>query len=792
MRIDRLECRQFAGVTRREYDFDEHLNLLIGRNETGKSTLIDLLYSLFFEEVGNTVGKAFKDKYFMHTTGPYQVNSAKGRVCFTAKGGPYELEKVWMDKNGRCELTLPNNADISGKDAVAPVLADLLGYGKAIYDEFIFPSQKRGSTVLEGLLGAKGSENVKELASVVSRAVMETGGMDVGKIAEKMDKKISALDGNWDFSRNLPKRDSKGERGIGNKWKVGNGTILEAYYAREEAKQNRKDAEDRERAYDSAGEALREAEQKQTAEEDRLRDFRAVQVKLEKRNRAMEDRKKAQVTARETESAATEWPKVKAQYRQADGLRKELKQAERKELYDRISGLIKAKQEAEEALKAAGEISEEDVRNADKYLRETERIQARLSGMKLTARIEQLGKEPVILQNLITGEEQPVTGDVRITEAVRISIPGIADIRLTPEGADPDVLQADLTAAQDGLKAVLGKYGAGTVQELKEKKDTADTLKRRFDDAAGKAEEAMENCDWEALQAEAAAFPAGLRPSAEVKREITDLCSRESADSFCGRMQSKAEEYEKRYQDEENLEALRRQALEEVEKNNRLLEEIKDIPYEFLSVEDPDRYAKDLDDVIQNLKEDTKEKRARREAAARDLPEVSAEEYDETMREKDEEFRREMEQYRHWTHIRDVFLRLKDSMQGNPAGDIEKAFRENLAAVSADRLKLEGLNEKMATSIVSGDHPLSLEILSEGTKNTISLAFRLAVLQHLYPEGGAVAVFDDPFTDMDPDRVREACALIRKFAEKNQVIFVTCDDKYRELLGGKVLETEQA
>ena len=70
--------------------------------------------------------------------------------------------------------------------------------------------------------------------------------------------------------------------------------------------------------------------------------------------------------------------------------------------------------------------------------------------------------------------------------------------------------------------------------------------------------------------------------------------------------------------------------------------------------------------------------------------------------------------------------------------------------------------------------------------------FRLAVLEHLYPEGGAVAVFDDPFTDMDPVRVQEACRLIRKFSEKNQVIFVTCDGKYRELLGGNVLSMDPA
>ena len=67
-------------------------------------------------------------------------------------------------------------------------------------------------------------------------------------------------------------------------------------------------------------------------------------------------------------------------------------------------------------------------------------------------------------------------------------------------------------------------------------------------------------------------------------------------------------------------------------------------------------------------------------------------------------------------------------------------------------------------------------------KDTISLAFRLAMLEHLYPEGEGLAVFDDAFTEMDPRRVQQSCELIRKFAEKNQVIFITCDDKYSDLM----------
>ena len=74
--------------------------------------------------------------------------------------------------------------------------------------------------------------------------------------------------------------------------------------------------------------------------------------------------------------------------------------------------------------------------------------------------------------------------------------------------------------------------------------------------------------------------------------------------------------------------------------------------------------------------------------------------------------------------------------------------------------------------------------MSEGTKETVSLAFRLAVLDHLFPEGGGVIVFDDPFTDMDADRTEQSCELIRECAQRHQVIFLTCKKEYLDSLNG--------
>ena len=89
--------------------------------------------------------------------------------------------------------------------------------------------------------------------------------------------------------------------------------------------------------------------------------------------------------------------------------------------------------------------------------------------------------------------------------------------------------------------------------------------------------------------------------------------------------------------------------------------------------------------------------------------------------------------------------------------------------------------------IYSNDILLDYGKLSDGTKETVSLAFRLAVLDHLFPDGGGVIVMDDPFNDMDSDRVAQSCLLLKECAKRHQVIFLTCREEYLPALEGNLI-----
>ena len=167
---------------------------------------------------------------------------------------------------------------------------------------------------------------------------------------------------------------------------------------------------------------------------------------------------------------------------------------------------------------------------------------------------------------------------------------------------------------------------------------------------------------------------------------------------------------------------------------------------------------------------------------------ASVEDLQEIVSDQDAELERLKEEFKAWKQIKTVAEGILNSTDSNPLQQFEDDFRKYLAFLSKDGITLSSLGKKLEADIYSGDNRMTFELLSEGTKDTVALAFRLAVVKFLFPNGGGFAVFDDPFTDMDAERRARACSLLKEFAENNQIIFVTCDRSYADTLQGNFID----
>ena len=454
-----------------------------------------------------------------------------------------------------------------------------------------------------------------------------------------------------------------------------------------------------------------------------------------------------------------------------------------------MSALKQKLREQTDRLAVLGTIDAADIRTAETCQRTIQRLEAKIQGLNLAANLRLLGDTAVSVVSAATGAELDIgNGAFSITEAVEIRVPGVMEMQLMPRGVDLDQVRSDLAQARGQLSGIFDAYGVDSVAALRDNLEESRSLNSSIANLESQISLKLNGLDWSGV--EAAADPTA-DSVANVQMKIRKLCGNQSIESFLGTLDGQIRSYRDQYANQETLAATLTAAEGQADTYRRKLSESDEIPEEYRAVTDADAYAAQLKADEARWDEKLDALTAELLDAQLQLDEKSAEEYAEEYRQLHEKFREEQAQYHHWKHIYDVFMDLKAREMGDPTQDIQQNFQENLSAMTDGGLRLENMDEKLHAAMVSGDSRLTYATLSEGTKDTISLAFRLAMLEHLYPDGGAVAVFDDPFTDMDPRRTAQACRLLQRFAQRNQVLFITCDDKYTGLLEGNVISMEK-
>ena len=278
----------------------------------------------------------------------------------------------------------------------------------------------------------------------------------------ELDTLISSYDGHWDFAADMPENGNK--RGLSNKWKNNVGKILEAYYALEEVRKLRDDAELAERAYEFATAQLQECRKMQAEEEAKLDAFNDVRGKIEQKNNLNTLLQKNEAEMKNASEAKRRWPEADDRLKKAKALKEQLEKAKKKEIFDTVSDLRNQEAEKEAELSEVGTVSQEDVGSVEKTSREIERLEAKLSGVRLQAKITPQGSWPVKVRSLatdrvITETQGNAPKDVQIEEAVSIEVPDVVSIQLVPSGVDVDRITSGLQEKKEVLSAILKKYG---------------------------------------------------------------------------------------------------------------------------------------------------------------------------------------------------------------------------------------------------------------------------------------------------------------------------------------------
>ncbi|MDD4439914.1 MAG: AAA family ATPase, partial [Tissierellia bacterium] len=242
MIIKKYHSGRFAGIKDVSVEFKDGLNVILGSNESGKSTLVEGIHSVLFKP-GKIGRKSAEDKEFHSKFMPYPIgDSIDGEIDLEHNGEIYTLSKEW-GADASSKLTMPNKIVIKSDLSINDTLKDVYIYGEGTYSSVFFLKQYYLKEAINRIVQNK--EATGEISSLLRSTIMELDGVSLESLGQKIQDEIDTLLKRWDVERNYPENN----KGINNPYKVGFGQVVESYYAKERIKLEMDRAEEAEKKF---------------------------------------------------------------------------------------------------------------------------------------------------------------------------------------------------------------------------------------------------------------------------------------------------------------------------------------------------------------------------------------------------------------------------------------------------------------------------------------------------------------------------------------------------------------
>ena len=790
MKIKQVSCEQFAGISNLDVSFDDGINVVYGKNESGKSTLVNLISRTLFQKARldkRTDGKFIGSYFPVAKKGAYAGDFIDGKVKLEAEDGDYIVMKEWGDSSS-VRLTTPC-AKISNQTTVDEVLKGILVYGEGVYSDMLFSSQYNADVSLQTLLDSSQRTDAKqEITDAVSKAFAESDGISVDVVEQAINQKIEDIQGkHWDVAAGKPEYKRGGDR-----HKQALGEVLKAYYELEDANAVLEEIARLESDADRTAKDYVAKDADATFAQEKYNNFNTYSNRL-----ALQSDRKKLVQQKEKElekikDVLSMWPALCDVLEKAKDLQTQQHNRAVLDKYNLAKQIADELAEIPDKVLSAPCPLESEIASAHIAQRGIASCENKLCGMNLTAAIKMLGSDMVEITSLRTGEKLDISdGNAAITEAVRITVPNVFEMQLSPADVDVDDIEKKIAQHKETLESLFEKYGVTSVAELESLAKSVSDAKEKAKNANGRLELVLAGDTFEDLESAAKDIGADVPEKSVIDKEISGLCAGVQIGSFVASKQTVVDGYASEYGDVANLKVKAFDLQCELDKAKASVVSEDDIPSEYLAVTDPEAYLENLYNELQAKQSLREAALTQKTAAASNLEAFKNRVSDDPYADKakaQQKFDEQKSLLAHWLNIKKAFEAQKSGVSAEPMRDIADKFTEYLSVISSGRVYSDFPDiDKLDMDIYSDDRHIDYQKLSEGTKETVSLAFRLAVLDHLFPDGGGVIVFDDPFTDMDEERTLQACDLLKECAKRHQVIFLTCKEEYISMLAGNTI-----
>ncbi len=799
MKLKLIKLHPFAGIRDKTIEFDDGLNVLLGPNEAGKSTIYNAILNGLLTTTSLTTTR---------------VESEVGRF-FPASGGDVirvdlelldenqntvRIRKAWKKGNrqGSASIHLADGTEITDEEKVQQKIEDLLPVSSATLRTILLADQSGLHRTIREMEQEDGVR--KELGDILRQNLMETGGVSVDRFRELLDNRYEEYFKRWDRDQEYPEKN----RGINNPYKTGTGKVLDAYYQKEQLRLDLEEARKFEDELDQLNEQLSVLINRQKEKKEEFDKLQPLKKGISQRQLLEQKLETAKEKRKNLLEISQQWPVMEDRIKQLepkqeklqdkiDALKKEQKLAQNKqkaeqlqEKLKKLEGLHSKVEAAKEEVKQAKKIESGDIDQLRKLRSTISTLKAQIEGARLSLRITS-GSDKTIEFTESGKEEQ----QVELSPGKSIEKTASGGFSLTIDGVNVEVFSGEgdlentvkeLSSKEKELKVLLEKLDVDSVQsaesfsELYRQKnaDLESAEKLYNSELDGKSEDAFKK------ELEELGDLDKVRSLDEISEDLVDAQT-----ELNGLSKEANEAGEKLEKWKENYESVEDVILELADRSKSIkdisaeIEELPKLPEGYESADEFIVKVEALDHDIRALEGEISNQKIKKANLEKDAPDTSSEELKKMLEEAESDFESIYQEAETLAKVRERTYDLLKSMDANTYSGLEENFLKWLQQMAGNRFDAIQMNGDLPQTFQTDDgRPLTYEILSHGTKDIVALAWRFALTEYFLKDQTGFIVLDDPMVDMDPKRRKMASEAIEEFAKEQQVLVMTCHPEH--------------
>lgn len=791
MILDSLEIISFGFLAARKVEFSRGLNIILGPNEAGKTTLFQAMLHTLLTPV-----KLSKPNFrttmadFIPLGGGDTISCKLG---FTSLNRSYLLTKSWGGKQA-AELVLPDGGRITDDQRVSDLIKELLPVREGTVRSILMTYQSALVSTLADL--EKNRETLNSLSAILRRTILETDGISVERFKALLEEKYGEAYEHWDQVRKRPENN----RGIDNPYKKGVGRILKAYYTYQELFRFLDDVKAKEDFYGVKTGELEECINKLAAKEAFLSDNQQSAADAGIRSLLGAKLEAAELFMKKLQSDYDSWPVLTARLGELTGsiplLEQDIVRLERekqaaviydegrelKKRFERAAEKRAQLEKAEEKLAGVIPFSRVDLEDIEQQVSIVERLKAALEGGKISLKLQAKTDIALTVENdLREVEEKKIASG----ESLEVSSNGLvrlnhADwaLEVKSGGEDQQKKTVELRETEAKLEALFQAKGVVSLKEARSASLEYQTLGSEVENTAGIFRQELEDYSYKELKEKAAALEKGA-PSRSLPGILEELLS--------GKHKLEQEQSERKetalklktltgeYNSKDHLFSRLVELGGEKKELERQLSELKPIPENFTDCDSFIQFYEGEKQAAAELKEEKNRLEIECVEMEAKMPDESSEEIAARLKQAESIYEAEAKKGEITARIKHRSESMLRKLDSNTFAGYERSIAAYIAELTADRYRNISLEGSLPRGVIRGDgETLVYSLLSAGTKDVFGLALRLAMADYFLKEQDGFLVMDDPLVDLDPHRQELAAGVLSRFAKEKQLILFTC------------------